>query len=183
MLDFLDTKKKLPGVKPAKSTMVTEWPWERHLYAKFLREVHGLQWGQIVNAIGIPAETMQRWARDEGWLRKGEAAGEMVEFSRQQFLRMAEGNGMPKHRAVRLLVDGMTKPTVKVVTETSDEHGGKGVKTTEEPDYDTRHKYQKDYWVLTGLYATGGVKGAEFKAGQGGVINVQVVLPAKVQSE
>jgi hypothetical protein len=182
MLDFLDTKKILPGVKPAKPPMATQWPWERHLYAKFLREVHGMQWGQMVAAMRIPMETMKRWAREEGWLTRGAGAGELEEFSRKQFLKMAEGNGMPKAKAVKLLIEGMTKPTVDVTREKISEDGSVVEEAIQKPDYDTRHKYQKDYWVLAGLYATGGVKGTEFNVGSGGTVNVQVIIPAKAQS-
>lgn len=179
MLDFLDTTKKLPTsrVRAGVSRAEIDWPWKTHQYAKFLREVKGMTWPAVSEETGVPERTLQSWAEKEVWKAKGEDAVQVEEFTRQRFLELTAANGMPKQKAVELLVEGMTVPTVETVVEEIDDKGKPEAKKKIAPDYNTRHKYQKDYWTLSGLYSTN--KQMEINNQGSGTVNVQVILPEK----
>ena len=183
MLDFIDSSKKMvtSRVRPGVPQTEIQWPLKTHQYAKFLREVKGFTWAALKEELGVPTRTLQSWAEKEVWKKKGADAQELEDFTRTRFLELAARHEMPKSRAVQLLVEGMTKPSITTTVESNGvDKEGKPLppKTMETPDYGTRHKYQKDYWVLSGLYSTN--KQMEFNNAPGGTVNVQVIIPEKV---
>ena len=176
MLDCIDTSKKLP------TRGTPDWPWEKHEYARYLREFKGMTWPAISEATGVPERTIKSWEEKECWKPKGAETKQLEQFTRERFLELAAKKGMPKPRAVELLVEGMTEPkhTTVLSAPTTDKEG-KAIEaqTLDTPDYATRHKYLKDYWTLVGLYSTN--KQMEINNTGGGTVNVQVNIPAKTE--
>jgi len=181
MLDIIDPTKKLvkskgPTPKPAGTP---DWPWEKHEYARYLREMRGRTWNSISEELGVPVRTLQSWGEKEVWKERGATAPEMEQFTRARFMELAAANGMPKTKAVQLLVEGMTKPIVETTQDKVTEEGEIISEAKTLPDYATRHKFQKDYWVLAGLYSTN--KQMEINNNGEGTVNVQVIIPEKAQ--
>jgi hypothetical protein len=176
VLDIINTSKKLP--KRHKPQYGVEYPHDIHRYARYLREVDGLTWPALSEKVHVPERTLQSWSEKEVWKKKGESASQIEQFTRERFLELAAAADMPKRRAVKLLVDGMTKPSVSIEALEMDEKGDIKKKMVQEPDYATRQKYQKDYWTLVGLMGGKG-GGMDISPGAGGTVNIQVIIPEK----
>ena len=163
-----------------------QWPLKTHQYAKFLREVKGYTWIKLSEEIGVPTRTLQIWGEKECWGKKGSEAKQIEDYTRQKFLELTAANGMPKAKAAQLLIEGMTEPAIEKEEPAIIDSKGKvlqSAKVTKAPDYTTRHKYQKDYWVLAGLYSTSAGGTANIDARGAGTVNIQVNIPEKQQIE
>ena len=181
MLDFLDIRPRRAMKMGINGLQCIQWTWQDRVKARWMRETEGLSYPEISKTTGIPERTLQSWAQKEVWKKKGEDAPLVEQWTRTRFLELAAANGMPKQRALGLLVEGMTKPVIET-TEEKEVIGEDGQVSYKKefkqlPDYATRHKFQKDYWVLAGMYSTN--KQMEINNQGEGTVNVQVIIPEK----
>ena len=136
----------------------------------------------IGKRLQIPVRTLESWKAAEKWGAKGSEQAKVEVLTRQLFMEQMAREGLTATDAMKLLIEGMTKPAdlVKRMETFVNEDGDLETREVweEVPDYPTRHKYQAEYWKLSGL-SQPSQKGLEVNAGEGGVVNIAVNLPAK----
>jgi hypothetical protein len=138
-------------------------------------EIEGKTFEKIANEIGTGSSTILSWAKKENWLAKGAESGAVAKFTRDKFVESMAKRGMPSERAMDLLIDGMQNP--EIVSVIGIDADDKPIES-KKPDYNTRHKYQKDYWKMAGMMDKPGDSLGGITAGEGGTVNVMVNLPA-----
>jgi len=177
VLDCVDVTKHLTKSNGVVQRTYTD---EEKRFVRYLYEVEGKYLEHIADDLGISISTVKGWKAKQVWSRRGKDNHQIEQFTRERFLQLASAKGMPKKKAVKLLIEGMTKPSHTTVLDACPKDAaGKDLpaKTLETPDYTTRQKYQKDYWTLAGLYSTN--KQMEVNANAGGTVNIQVNIPDK----
>lgn len=184
-----DNENKFLGpLTPARSGAPIKGHYEEEVkdIAHILYRVKGLSIRKIAKRLGIPNETVSHWKRTLGWKteERGIDKPKVQELTRALYIEKMAEAGMPLEKAVELQVEGMTQPRVVVPNPIASLPAQEGEEPPqpyiEEPDYNTRHKYQKDYWVMVGLHGNG-QKSMEVSAGAGGVVNIQVNIPEKTK--
>lgn len=147
-----------------------------HIYVRYLHEIRGFSLFRCSQVSEIPYRTVQSWKQKENWASKGSESNKIELFTRESFIRLAAESGMPQRKAVELLVAGMTDP--KVYQDVSELNEKKELVTVakEAPDYGMQHKYQRDFWRLSGMMD----KGAPININDNeGTVNIQVNIPDK----
>lgn len=146
-----------------------------HRIARAMYEVEGQSVREISEELGIGKHAVLNWKKKEVWKKKGADIEKVQYLTTQNFMeRMAE-RGVPPEKALDLLADGMLNPSTDEIIGL-DEDKKPIIQSTK--DYNTMHKYQKDYWKMARML-DGPAKGVGgITAGEGGVVNVQVNIPA-----
>ena len=92
--------------------------------------------------------------------------------TRKAFIEMMAQESATPEAVARALADGILRPMEGQIID------DKGITIFEGvPDYKTRHKYIKEYLSTAGVQ--GKEAGPNIMAGDGGIVNIQVNLPAK----
>tara|TARA_R110002126_G_scaffold54331_1_gene147103 strand:- start:513 stop:1022 length:510 start_codon:yes stop_codon:yes gene_type:complete len=146
-----------------------------HRIARAMFEMEGRTLIDIGKDFGISPNTLTHWKRKEKWLPKGSESKKIDYITRELFQQQLIEQGMPSKRATNLLIQGMSEPVIEQVIGVDSENKPI-IRST--PDYNTRQKYQKDYWKMNGLYDNAGAKESlGIQNSDGGTINIQVNLP------
>ena len=146
-----------------------------HRIAQAMYEIEGMSSREISEELGIGKNTVLNWKRKELWKKRGADVALVNQLTRQNFLEKIAKQGMPTEKALQVLIDGMNNPNTEEVIGV-DGDGKAIVRTT--PDHATIHKYMKEFFKMAGMMDAPGKDTNSFTAGEGGVLNVQVNLPA-----
>lgn len=177
MIDLIDTSRKIIKKEDGRQNART-YRHQDHRRARYLHEMEGYSLPRISEETNIPVRTLASWKEKEVWKKKGADVEKVNMWTRERFLELSAANGMPKQKAVALMVQGMTEPSIETAPAIVDEEGTEVVKAKNTPDFNTRNRYQKDYWNLTGMMGGGG-KGMDIHPEAGGTVNIQVNIPDK----
>jgi len=154
--------------------------------ARTMWEVQGLSMPKIAELMGKSTGAIEKWSRVMAWPLKSELKKrgnsnevKVREMTREKTIQLLADRGMPKERAIDLLIKGMTTPELPPTVIP----GGTDVYNNELPDtiithidHKTRHKYLHDYFVIDGSIGNSDRDGAE---GKGMAVNIQINIPEK----